>query len=297
MILTSQLLVDDSVASMKNEAEQLQSESSDELWFSVNFGSLSQSIHRFCLLLSYQNESGNHTFVEEFSFDFTAMPFFHSHHTNHLLRMKWIQPGMSAFLLVLFLGILLFCFPSSSYELLSWIPSSPRSLSLSLSLFYYLRTIQYRLQRVLAFSILRYLFISFALSLCFGVYFVGRMDGVWFVAFAWGVFSFDSTDGFEYAFWTELLIWGAVECLGIAIPMLLFCMQSVYRTRYDMDKRRSRGTDCWSRWILCGIACTTFFIQLLLLQFNFPLHVCFLSANLVLFPLASIFIPLVFFKK
>ena len=61
-----------------------------------------------------------------------------------------------------------------------------------------------------------------------------------------------------------------------------------------MDKKRG---DCWSRWILCSIACITFLIQLLLLLFNFPLHVCFLSVNLVLFPFVSILIPIVFFKK
>ena len=276
-----------------NKVEQIESTSSDELWFRVDVESLSRSIHRFCLFISSQNESGNHTLVEEYSFDYSTMPLFNSNHVNPLIRMKWIQPLISVFLLLFSLGILLFNSPSSSYELLAWTPSSPRASSLP----HYLKTIQYRLQRVLAISILRYLFFSFILSLCFGVYFIGRMDGVWFVAFAWGVFTFDPKNGFEYAFWTELFMWGALECLGIAIPMLLFCMQSVYKTRYDMDKRRKRRGDCWSRWILCSIACITFLIQLLLLLFNFPLHVCFLSVNLVLFPFVSILIPIVFFKK
>lgn len=276
-----------------NKVEQIESASWDELWFRVDVESLSRSIHQFCLFISYQNESGNHTLVEEYSFDYSTMPLFNSNHVNPLIRMKWIQPLISVFLLLFSLGILLFNSPSSSYELLAWTPASPRASSLP----HYLKTIQYRLQRVLAISILRYLFFFFVLSLCFGVYFIGRMDGVWFVAFAWGVFTFDPKNDFEYAFWTELFMWGALECLGIAIPMLLFCMQSVYKTRYDMDKRRKRRGDCWSRWILCSIACITFLIQLLLLLFNFPLHVCFLSVNLVLFPFVSILIPIVFFKK
>ena len=271
MIHKAELVID---SDHDNKVEQIESTSWDELWFRVNVESLSRSIHRFCLFISYQNESGNHTLVEEYSFDYSTMPLFNSNHVNPLIRMKWVQPLISVFL----------------HELLAWTPSSPRASSLP----HYLKTIQYRLQRVLAISILRYLFFSFVLSLCFGVYFIGRMDGVWFVAFAWGVFTFDPKNGFEYAFWTELFMWGALECLGIAIPMLLFCMQSVYKTRYDMDKKRG---DCWSRWILCSIACITFLIQLLLLLFNFPLHVCFLSVNLVLFPFVSILIPIVFFKK
>lgn len=277
----------------------------NELWFELNSELMSSSIHRFSLSISYQNGLENHTFFEEYSFDFSATPQFQSNHMNRLIQMKWIQPGLSLLFLILFLGTLLFFSPYSSYELLDWMPSiysfsSSSSFSFSFSSSssfssYIFRFIQYRLRRVLSIPILHRLFVSFASSLICGVYFVGKMNGIWVIAFAWGVFTFDSTNGLEYAFWTELSIWGALECLGIVVPMVLFCMQSVTVSKYHLEGKRRRI--CGSRWVLCGVACLFYSIQFILLVLNYPFHLCFLSVNLVLFPLASILIPVMFFRK
>lgn len=296
---TAKLLID------SIQVEQMQSAFSDELWFNVDFESLSPAIHRLRLDISFQNESGIYTFVEEYSLDLSSTPHFRSNHAYRLVRMKWLEPGISVLVLALFLTILLMFSPHSSYELLARTPFSFSSSSSSSSFSFTscFNSFQYRLQRVLSFWILRYLFISFALSLCFGVYFAGKMDGIWFVAFAWGVITSDPTNGFECAFWTELPIWGALECVGVGIPMLIFCMQSTYKpTHAEYEKksrrrRRRRERICWDRWIPCGVACAFYAIQLLLLHFNFPLHVCLLSANLVIFPLAAILIPVVLFKE
>lgn len=252
----------------------IESLNKDEFCWKWDPESFSPSVHHFALSISFENSSGIHRIQQVSQIDLSFRREFHSQHTSTLLKMKWIEPGFALVLLLGFFVLLLVARHSiRSYELL--LPTNLHSL-------------WNRIRRVISIPVLYYLFLSCSTSLLFGVYFVGKMDGCFFVAFAWGVFSYSSERGLEYAFWMELVMWGAIILVGIVLPMLFFCMMHIRQPRVNKSPLCS---------LLVTVAIVVCFVQYVLLFFNFPFHVCILSLNLFSLPLIVVAIPLCFFKK